>query len=87
MEEVENNHLAETRKALEREELFQKERRKLEEEKNQWKGGYKFTKGPENKKFSEKFFPSQSFYKIYKSFIMQLPQFPYDFTCVSSNKF
>ena len=38
LEEMEKNHLEETKKALEREELFQTERRKLEEEKNQWKG-------------------------------------------------
>ena len=38
LEEMEKNHLDETKKALEREELFQTERRKLEEEKNQWKG-------------------------------------------------
>ena len=38
LEEMEKNHLEETKKALEREELFQTERRKLEEERNQWKG-------------------------------------------------
>ena len=43
LEEMEKNHLEETKKALEREELFQTERRKLEEEKNQWKGEKTFS--------------------------------------------